>query len=184
MSIKLSYASETPKVDITPLLGKNAVLQITDMPETSLEITIKNKTGEIIYYSETESDSAGYQNVFDFSEYKPGVYDLIVSNGAIVTEREFTVAGSMVNVGNMQLNNKPFFAYSDTDQIVRVTYLNYPGEKVKLKVYDGNELIFNKALDNSFSVNQGLNLSYLAAGQYQIVLAAGSENFNYPVVIR
>ncbi|WP_372774095.1 hypothetical protein [Mangrovibacterium sp.] len=184
ISGKLSFASGTPKVEMKPLIGKNAVLQITDMPETSLEITIKNKTGEVIYYSETESDSAGYRNVFDFSEYKPGVYDLIVSNGKLVTEREFTVAGNVVNLGNMQMNNKPFFAFNDTDHIVRVTYLNYPGEKVKLKVYEGNELIYNKALDNSFSVNQGLNLSKLAAGQYQIVLATGNKQFNYPVVIR
>ena len=181
---KLATASGTPKVEMKALAGKNAVLNIEQTNSAPLEITIRNKAGEIVYYSETECDSAGYQNVYDFSEYKPGIYDLIVTSNNMVTEHQFTVADRAINIGEMQMTQKPFFVYSDTDNTVRVAYLNYPGEKVKLKVYEGNELIYNKALDNSFSVNEGLNLSKLEAGQYQVVLAAGSKKFNYPVVIR
>lgn len=179
---EITFASGTPKVEMKALEGKNAVLQIEQA--NNLEIMIKNKSGEVVYYTETEGDTAKYQHIYDFSEYKPGVYDMIVTNDNLVTEHQFTIANGAVSVGEQQMTQKPFFAYSTNDSILRVAYLNYPGERVKLKVYEGNELIYNKALDNSFSVNEGLNLSKLSAGQYQIVLAAGNKNFDYPVIIR
>ncbi len=183
-SAQLTYAFVTPKVEMKAMAGKNAMLQIEKEKSAPLEIVIQNKSGEIIYYSETEEDTSKYLHVYDFSEYKPGVYDLIVTNDNVVTEHQFTVADNEVNVGEKQMTQKPFFAYNTDENVIRVAYLNYPGEKVKLKIYEGNELIYNKALDNSFSVNEGLNLSKLQAGQYQVVLAAGSKKFNYPVEIR
>ncbi|RKD91887.1 hypothetical protein [Mangrovibacterium diazotrophicum] len=184
MSGKLTSAAENPKVDMKAMAGKNAMLQIENDANTHLEILIQNKAGEVVYYKETEGDSAKYLHVYDFSEYKPGVYDLIVTANNMVTEHQFTIEDEQVDVGEKQMTQKPFFAFNTEDHIVRVAYLNYPGEKVKLKVYEGNELIYNKALDNSFSVNEGLNLSKLEAGRYQVVLAAGSKQFEYPVDIR
>lgn len=179
-----AIASGTPKVEIKPLEGKNAILEIEQANNSHFEITIKNKTGEVVYYSETEGDTAKYQHVYDFSEYKPGVYDMIVANDNLVTEHQFTIANGSVSVGEKQMTQKPFFAYNSEQSILRIAYLNYPAEKMQLEVYDGNELIYNKALDNSFAVNEGLNLSKLSAGKYQIVLAAGNKNFDFPVNIR
>lgn len=180
----VAIASGTPKIEIKPLEGKNAVLEIEQANSTHFEITIKNKTGEVVYYTETEGDTAKYQHVYDFSEYKPGVYDMIVTNDNLVTEHQFTIANGTVSVGEKQMTQKPFFAFNSEQSILRIAYLNYSAEKMHLEVYEGNELIYNKALDNSFAVNEGLNLSKLSAGQYQIVLAAGSKNFNFPVSIR
>ncbi|PTN10363.1 hypothetical protein C8N47_10111 [Mangrovibacterium marinum] len=181
---KLSLALDTPKVEIKPLAGSNALLEVNDATSATLEIILQNKSGEIVYYSLTEPETESYQKVYDLSEYKPGVYDLIVTSNNVVTEHQLTIADKKVSLGEKQMTMEPFFCYSDKDDILRIAYLNYPGEKMKLKVYDGNELIYNKALDNSFSVNEGLNLSKLQAGQYQIVLAAGSKKFAYPVTIR
>lgn len=184
MTGELTFAAGTPKVEMKALAGKNAVVKIENKTNSHLEISIQNKAGEIVYYTETEGDASDFQHVYDFSDFKSGVYDLIVTNDNFVTEHQFTLNNGEVSVGEKQMTQKPFFAYNDDEDVIRVAYLNYPGEKVKLKVYEGNELIYNKALDNSFSVNEGLNLSKLQAGQYQIVLAAGSKKFAYPVVIR
>lgn len=181
---QLTFASETPKVELKPLAGKNAMLEVNNAENATLEITLQNKSGEIVYYSMTEPESDKYQQVYDLSEYKPGVYDLIVTSNNVVTEHQLTIADNQVSLGDKQMTQQPFFSYNDEDDIIRVAYLNFPGEKVKLKVYDGNELIYNKALDNSFSVNEGLNLSKLEAGRYEVVLAAGSKKFAYPVTIR
>jgi len=185
ISGQLTFAAGTPKVEMKAIAGKNMIMQVENGANAPVEIEIRNKAGEVVYYNETESELAQYQHVYDFSEYKPGVYDLVVTTGDnFVTEHEFLIEDERVAVVQTQMTQKPFFAFDNEDNIVRVAYLNYPGEKVKLRIYDGNELIYYKALDNSFSVNEGLNLSKLKAGQYQIVLAAGSKKFEYPVVIR
>ncbi len=183
-TVNASYAFTNPTVEMKALQGKSAVLNIDDAKDAHIEIMIQNKAGEVVFYSETSTAEEKFQHVYDFSEYKPGVYDMIVTNDNVVTEHQFTVEGEMVAVGDKQMTQTPFFAFDGDDAILRVAYLNYPGEKLKLKVYEGNELIYNKALDNSFSVNEGLNLSKLQAGHYQIVLAAGTKKFNYPVIIR
>jgi hypothetical protein len=184
VSGQLAFALENPKVEVKPLAGKNAMLEVNNAENAILEITLQNKSGEIVYYSLTEPESEKYQQVYDLSGYKPGVYDLIVTSNNVVTEHQLTIADNQVSLGEKQMTQQPFFSFNDEDDILRIAYLNYPGEKVKLKVYDGNELIYNKALDNSFSVNEGLNLSKLQAGRYEVVLAAGSKNFAYPVTVR
>ncbi len=184
ISGQLTFAAGTPKVEMKALTGQNAVVKIENKANAHLEIQILNKSGEIVYYSETDGEASNFQHVYDFSEFKSGVYDLIVTNDNFVTEHQFSLNNGEVSVGEQQMTQKPFFAYNTKENVIRVAYLNYPGEKVKLKVYEGNELIYNKALDDSFSVNEGLNLSKLQAGQYQVVLAAGSKKFEYPVVIR
>ncbi|MFV0378116.1 MAG: hypothetical protein ACK5JD_12550 [Mangrovibacterium sp.] len=180
---QIALATDGPKVELKPLEGKTAVLEVVQATNKPLEITIQNKSGEVVYYAETDGDTNKYQLVYNFAGYKPGTYNMMVANEQLLTEYRFTLTDGAVSVGAQQTSQKPFFAYNNAQAIFRVAYLNYPGEQVKLKVYDGNELIYNKALDNSFSVNEGLNLSKLAAGQYQIVLAAGDKQFDYPVII-
>lgn len=179
-----ALASETPKVEMQPLQGKNALIRIEQTNSPYVEIVIKNKAGEVVYYSETEGNMAKYQHIYDFSEYKPGVYDLIVTADSAVTESRFTVAADKVNIGDQQQAQQPFFVYNADNSILRVAYLNYPGDKVNLRVYEGGELIYSKSLSQSFAVSEGLNLSKLAAGRYRVVLAAGNKDYNYPVVIR
>lgn len=184
LSGELTFALDTPKVDVKPLAGKNALLEVNNAANATLEITLQNKSGEIVYYSMTQPETSKYQQVYDLSDYKPGVYNLIVNSDNVVTENQLTIADNQVSLGQEQMTQEPFFSFSNEEEILRVAYLNYPGEKVKLKVYDGNDLIYNKALDNSFSVNEGLNLSKLQAGRYEVVLAAGAKKFAYPVTIR
>ncbi|WP_159517610.1 DUF3244 domain-containing protein [Sunxiuqinia indica] len=184
MMSDFASARELPKIEMKAMEGKNALLEIDHANNAVLEITIQDKKGEIVYYNQQESTSDKYQHVYDLSAYQPGAYNLIVASNDLVTEHQFSVSDEVVNIGEKQLTQKPFFAFDSDNNIVRVAYLNFPGEKVKLKIYEGNDLIFNKALDDSFSVNEGLNLSKLEAGAYQIVLDAGAKDFNYPVEIR
>ncbi len=184
MMSDFASARELPKIEMKAMAGKNALLEIEHANNAALEITIQNKKGEIVYYNQQESTSDKYEHVYDLSAYQPGIYNLIVASNDLVTEHQFSVKDKVVNIGEKQLTQKPFFAFDSDSNIVRVAYLNFPGEKVKLKIYEGNDLIFNKALDDSFSVNEGLNLSKLETGAYQIVLDAGAKDFNYPVEIR
>ena len=177
-SANIAMASGNLRVDILPLTPNRAVVAISSNTENQFEISIENTSGEVIYYKETEGKQADYRKVFDFSKLEKGDYKIIASIDGATSVRNFSV-GTEIAVGDAKYVADPVFTF-DKD-ILRVAYLNYPGEAVDLKIYDGNDLIYSKALDNSFSVNEGLNLAKLRSGNYQVVLASGNEVFDYTV---
>ncbi len=178
----MAMATGNLRVDILPLTAERAVVAISNNAESKFEISIENAFGEMIYYKETEGSMADYRKVYDFSKLESGNYKLIVSIDGAASEREFSINSNEINVGKMKSVVDPVFTYNN--DVLRVAYLNYPGEKMKLMLYDSNDLIYNKALENSFSVNAGLNLSNLKSGNYQAVLTAGDETFNYTVEVK
>jgi len=179
----VALATGNLRVDILPLNAERAVVAISSSAENSFEISIENSAGEIVYYNETEGKMADYRKVYDFSKLEDGKYTLIVNIDGATTKRDFNIdSKNMIKVGKMKSIVEPYFAFND--DVLRVAYLNYPGEKMDLLIYDGNDLIYNKALENTFSVNEGLNLSKLKAGNYQVVLATGDQVFDYTVEVK
>jgi len=177
-----AMAAGNLRVDILPLTAERAVVAVSNSVESKFEISIKNAAGEVVYYKETEGNMTDYRKVYDFSRLETGDYKMVVSIDGAVSEREFSIDREKINVGKMKNVVEPFFSYND--DILRVAYLNYPGEKMNLLIYDGSDLVYTKALENTFSVNEGLNLSKLNAGNYQVVLAAGDEVFDYAVEVK
>ena len=104
---------------------------------------------------------------------------MVVNIDGATSKREFSIDSRNIAVGKLKNLVKPYFAF-DND-VLRVAYLNYPGETMDLMIYEGDNLIYNKALENTFSVNEGLNLSKLKTGNYQVVLATGDEVYDYTV---
>ncbi|MGV8091995.1 MAG: hypothetical protein AB2L24_09050 [Mangrovibacterium sp.] len=179
----VAMATGNLRVDILPLNAERAVVAISSSAESSFEISIENSVGEIVYYKETEGKMADYRKVYDFSKLEDGKYTLIVNIDGATTKRDFNIdSKNMIQVGKMKSIVEPYFAFND--DVLRVAYLNYPGEKMDLLIYDGDDLIYNKALENTFSVNEGLNLSKLKAGNYQVVLATDDQVFDYTVEVK
>ncbi|MGD9932032.1 MAG: hypothetical protein AB7U05_18590 [Mangrovibacterium sp.] len=178
----MAMATGNLRVDILPLTAERAVVAISNNAESKFEISIENANGEMIYYKETEGSLTDYRKVYDFSKMEAGDYKLVVSIDGAVSEREFSVGNKAINVGKLKSVVDPVFTYNE--DVLRVAYLNYPGEKVNLMIYEGSNLIYTKALENSFSVNEGLNLSKLKNGNYQVVLAAGNDVFDYTVEVK
>ena len=178
----VAMAAGNLRVDILPLTSERAVVAISNNAESSFEISIENAGGEVVYYKATEGAVTDYRKVYDFSKLGTGDYTLTVSIDGAKSTREFSIAGNGINVGTMKSIVDPYFSFDKN--ILRVAYLNYPGEKMNLMIYDGSNLVYNKALENTFSVNEGLNLSKLNAGNYDVVLAAGNEVFDYSVEVK
>ncbi|WP_423126385.1 hypothetical protein [Gaoshiqia sp. Z1-71] len=178
----MAMATGNLRVDILPLTADRAVVAISNNAESKFQISIENSSGEMIYYKETEGNAAEYRKIYDFSKLEKGDYRLTVSIDGAVSERAFSIESKNINVGKMKNVVEPFFSFKD--DILRVAYLNYPGENMNLLIYEGSNLIYNKALENTFSVNEGLNLSKLKNGNYQVVLATGNDVFDYTVEVK
>lgn len=179
----IALGSGNLRVDILPLNAERAVVAISNSEESRFEISLKNASGEVVYYQETEGSLADYRKVYDFSNMEPGTYTLEVSIDGATSKRQFDIDGHNINVGKLKSVVEPYFAFNE--DVLRISYLNFPGDKMELLIYDGDELlIYNKALENTFSVNEGLNLSKLKNGNYQVVLASGEETFGYAVEVK
>lgn len=178
-SANIASASGNLRVDILPLTSSRAVVAVSSKADAKFEISIENSYGEVIYYKETEGDATDYRKVYDFSRLGDGEYRVIASIDGATSERTFSVGPREISVGDLKYVADPVFSFNN--DVLRVAYLNYPGEKVNLKIYDGNEEIYSKTIDSNFAVNEGLNLAKLAKGNYQVVLASGNEVFDYTV---
>lgn len=182
MVVNVAMATGNLRVDILPLNAERAVVAISNSAESKFEISIENSAGEIVYYKETEGKMADYRKVYDFSKLEAGKYTLVVNIDGATSKRDFSIDSKSIQVGKMKNVVEPYFAFNN--DILRVAYLNYPGENMDLLIYEGSNLIYNKALENTFSVNEGLNLSKLKTGNYQVVLATGDQVFDYTVEVK
>ena len=182
MIANVSLATGNLRVDILPLTVDRAVVAISNTAESNFEISIENSAGETVYYKETEGKIADYRKIYDFSKLESGQYTLTVNVDGAISKRDFNIDREGIQVGRMKSIVEPYFAFNN--DILRVAYLNFPGAKMNLMIYDGEGLIYSKALKNTFSVNEGLNLSKLKAGNYDVVLATDDQVFNYTVEVK
>jgi uncharacterized protein YcfL len=182
MVVNIASATGNLRVDILPLNADRAVVAISNSAESTFEISIKNAQGEVVYYKETEGAMTDYRKVYDFSSLNAGQYTLVVNIDGATSKRDFSIDKKSIEVGSLKSIVDPFFAFNN--DVLHVAYLNYPGENMNLLIYDGSDLIYNKALENTFSVNEGLNLSKLRTGNYQVVLATGDQAFDYTVEVK
>lgn len=166
-------------MDILPLNTDRAVVAISSANEAQYEISIENNNGQVVYYKETEGSLTDYRKVFDFSKLEKGDYRLTASINGASSVRNFTVGNRAIAVGELSYTVDPVFSFND--DILRVAYLNYPGENVALKIYSGNDLVYSKSLDKNFAVNEGLSLAKLKSGNYQVVLASGNDVYDYSI---
>ncbi|WP_299578847.1 hypothetical protein [uncultured Sunxiuqinia sp.] len=178
----IALAAGSLRVNILPINGDQAVVAISNNAETKFQISIKDEQGDVVYFKETEENVADYRKVYDFSKLENGDYTLTVSIDDVKGERPFSIDRGSIVVGKEKTLAAPYFSFNN--DVLRIAFLNYSGEQTSLYIYDGDQLVYSKALENSFSVNEGLNLSKLATGDYQVVLASGNEVYDYAVAVK
>ena len=178
----VALATGNLRVNILPLTAERAVVAISNDAESKFQISIEDANGSVVYFKETEGNVADYRKVYDFSQLEKGDYKLVVSIDGIVGKREFSIGNREISVGKEKTLTAPFFSFKD--DVLRVAYLNHENERMNLYIYGNGELVYSKALENTFSVNKGLNLSKLSAGEYKVVLASGNEVYDYSVAVK
>jgi hypothetical protein len=172
-------ASGNLKVNIVPVNSEKAVVAISSATTSNLQISIADNENQEVLYRETENEKNDYQKVFDFSALKTGDYKLSVTADNMTTERSFSISKESISVGNEKHSIEPFFAYKNG--ILKLSYLNFSQENLKLNFYNNSELVYNKEIGNKFDVVEGFNLSKLEKGSYAVVLSTNDKSYTYNI---
>jgi len=170
------------RLNIIPLNSEKAVVGISNSEATNFQITIENNNGEKIFYKETRSDNPDYQRIFDFSELENGDYKMTVAINGEIAERKFSINESDIVVGKEMKTGEPYFNYKDG--VLKISYLNFQEENLKLNFYKGDNLVHTQKLGNKFNVVEGFDLSKLEEGTYSVVLSGGDNTFTYDVNVK
>ena len=169
------------KVNILPLTSETAVVAISSVDASNLQISIENENGEKVYYKETDAENKDYRKVFDFSNLERGDYKLSVTTNGLTTERNFSIDKNIA-VGKEKSLIEPYFAYKNG--VLRVSYLNFPEENVNLNFYANNDLVYSKEIGTKFNVTEGYDLSKLDKGSYSVVLSTDSKSYSYDLDLK
>jgi hypothetical protein len=173
------FAAGNLKVNILPVSTKKAVIAISSCCKSNFDISVANEEGRIVYSREDLEPKEDYLHEFDLTALEDGKYQLKVVSQDITTERTFRKSVEGIKVGKENTIIKPYFGYED--EILRCTYLNFQKEYLMLYFLKKNQLLYTKELGKTFNVTEGMNLSGLESGNYEVILLAGDREYSFRV---
>ncbi len=172
-----TMASGNFRVNVALKSESKALTEISNNSEEKYEITISNLAGDVLYHREAQGEKVESRKIFDFSDSEYGVYEVKVKLEGESNEQLVTVTRDGVEVGEIVRKTEPIFTFKDN--LLTVSFLNQNEEAMKLKLYAGGNLIFEKKLNDSASLNKKFDLSKLDRGEYEVVFTSGENEFEY-----
>jgi hypothetical protein len=176
------FAAGNLKLNIRPINDEKALVSISSLTDSNLNITITDDRGNVVYYQESDGQGGAYRQVFNFSELENGTYNMKVVSDDIATERQIQKTDDSISVGAEKTTLKPFFGVEDN--ILRCSYLNFSNAGTELHFYGNGQELYTKKIGNGFTIQEALDLSKLTKGQYSVVLTSGNEQFTYNIEIK
>lgn len=175
--VSIGIATEKPKMNIVPLQDKKAIVLALNADPAFFEITIENRRGDIMYYKRSENPLTTYRKVFDFSKLEDGSYAIKLKVNDTSLAQNFSVTGKKVVPGDSHIHYDPYFSLKN--DLLKFSYLNFEKENVKIKIYSTSDMIYEKKLGNEFSITDGVDLSKLKKGKYEVTLHSFNHKFKH-----
>ncbi|MFY9151257.1 MAG: hypothetical protein WAO52_04515 [Prolixibacteraceae bacterium] len=173
------FATGNLKVNILGVSSEKAVFAVSSLCNSDLKISVTDANGLKIYENESTGSTMDYLEEFNLGDLTYGKYKLKVDCGDLTTVRTFNKSGQGIKVGKEKTWIKPFFGYANG--ILRCTYLNFQKENMSLYFLKKDQLLYSKDLGKIFNVTEGINLSRLEGGNYEIVLSAGGKEYSFHI---
>jgi hypothetical protein len=169
------YATETPTMNIIPLKDSKTLIAVSQTTPAINEMSIISEEGRIVYFKKSKKEMASYRQIFDLSQLEDGTYQVKLKVGSVTVKRGLNIDDGAISVDEQRTTLAPYFCF-DND-LLKVSYLNFSKEDVKVKIYNDTELIHTSKLGNEFTIHSGLDLSKLAKGDYNVLLANADEKY-------
>lgn len=173
------FAGGNLKVNLVPVSGEKALLAISSLSNSTVQITLTDENQRVIYYSETTGAAENYRKLFNLADLEPGTYKITAVCDNLTAERTFEKNRKGIKIGKEITELEPVFTCKD--DLLRCSYLNFQEDNVSLAVYDHEHLIYKNEMGRLFNVSQLLNLSKLSSGTYEAVLTSGDNVYSYIV---
>jgi len=174
----IASAVERPKMNVIPLEADRASIVLWNNNPAYFEISISAEDGSTVYYNETKSKLNSYNKVYDFSDLKDGDYQVSVKVNNTKVKRNLKIDRGNIIVGDSKTSYDPYLLVNEN--VLKISYLNFDGENIGLKIYNDGELVYRTNIGNQFNINAGYDLSKLQAGNYDLVLEGNNELISVP----
>lgn len=176
----ITTAVEKPKMSVTPITTNRAVVSILNENPAVFEMSIEDRNGAVVYYKQTNSALTDYRKVFDFEGLDAGEYVFNLKVNDTKVSNNFEVSNNGIVVGESKMHFDPYFNY--TNNVLQLSYLNFDQERLMLKFFDENRLVYKTELGKDFNIATGYDLSKLERGTYRVVLSSNKSQYTYDLV--
>lgn len=173
----VAHASGKVNLSMKPVEKELAMVEITNEARDEVKIEVLDELGEVIFSKTVVEPIANYKRKYDFKGLEDGSYILKVNSGKEKNETKFDIARGFLTVTGERKEIEPHVAKAGNT--FKLSYLNFPLEKMNLFVYEGSNLLYQEKLEPVFAVHKGLDLSSLLPGNYQIVFANDYNAYEY-----
>lgn len=177
-----AYGSGNVRLNMNPAEADKAYVEISNATLSQFDIKVEDAYGDLIFSKKTMEPTAAYKRKYDFSALDNGSYTLTVKSEKEVNQTRFSIKNGNIEILEERKIVEPFFKMEENTW--KMSYLNFPMEEVNIYVYDRSQLLFEKKIDPVFAVHEGLDLSKLAPGNYEIVITTPKEIFEHEVKVK
>ncbi len=175
--VSLANATDTPKMNVVSLGTQKALVSFKSPTAATLEITITNNSGEIVYYKKSEAKLNEYRKIFDFSELGNGNFNVCLDYGLYSINRDLQVSKKTIIVGPAEKLFEPYFFIKNGR--INMSFLNVAQKNVHMEVYKNGEYISSTSLGKDMSLQKSIDLSKSGKGNYEIVISDLFKNHRF-----
>ncbi|WP_372946857.1 T9SS type A sorting domain-containing protein [Mariniphaga sp.] len=176
-----AYGSGNVKLNMNQTEADRAFVEISNATLTQFEIKVEDVYGDLIFRKKTMEPATSYRKNYDFSALDDGIYTLSVKSEKETNMTKFQIERNEINILEERKVVEPHFAMDGNNW--KMSYLNFPMEKTNIYIYDGSQLVYTKSIDPTFAIHEGLDLSKLIPGDYQVVFTTPQDIFEHDVTV-
>lgn len=181
VSASIAFGSGNVRLNMNQTEADKAYVEISNATLTQFEIKVEDVYGDLIFTKKTMEPMANYRKKYDFSGLEDGTYFLSVKSEKETNTTKFQIERNDIKILEERKVVEPHFTMEGN--IWKMSYLNFPMEKTSIYIYDGSELIYSKSIDPTFAIHEGLDLSKLNSGEYQVVFSTPLDVFEHEVTV-
>ena len=177
-----TFASEDSDLEVaivrTGANERKAVIRIDNLPEDQRSLLkIKNKRGYILH-SEVIHQTPVFVRSYDFSNMEDDTYLVEVINKEGTAKKKFDISPE-----RDQIYFKP--VVKNEEGVIKVVFKNPLNNPVKIFLYDTHDHLIYKTIVNAQEVYaQGLDVSHLNDGDYELTLASKGYSYTKHIAVK
>lgn len=177
----VAMATGNLRVNMAAIETDATVVEISSGEMENFEIELTDEFGNSIYEMNTEVPRSELEKRYDFSNLENGIYWYYVRTGDEEITKQLSIEFGEVEIKDVRKTVDPYF-HQEGDQ-VKLSYLNFENEDIKLFVYNNSTLLKEVDLGKDFAIHKVIDLAELNYGNYDIVLTNEINIYEHRVII-
>ncbi len=166
--VSVGFAAEFPTMDVILVEENKAMLAYKAPEAATLEVTLTDCNGTVLYFKRTSSQTEELNEVFDFSNFNNGSYCMSVNYGNRSISRNLSINEEKIEVGAPLRCYEPYFRLEDKK--LSISLFNRPQKQVFVNIYQNGNHVDGFKLGKDLAIQKCLDLSRLNKGKYEVVV--------------